>query len=297
MGSTEFFRQNKLSPSGTSVAAGVTIDGVSEKGVVEFLQQNEIEQFASDHKRLTAAIFARLRKLDSQNLLQEKEASVDAAIDATQKQLDRLKNHYELSEKLSDSEKEFATQKGIVESFKNADYKRINSELGALNKELLGLKNSKARLEKLIQDVRTLLADYPAYDQSSTVTLNAYEQQARSVIETIKKSIADAAAHQSLQAAETREQELSGKVGALRKELNEFLKARGISEENLSDVGKATERIAQLDEDIASLKGKVEALGSGVGPVHHTARGGSALRRCSGETTLSGQRSFKGTGR
>jgi len=259
-GSTDFFRQNKLIPAGTSVAASVTIHGVSEKGVVEFLQQNEIEQFASDHKRLTAAIFARLRKLDTKNLLQDKEAAVDAAIAATQKQLDRLKSHHELSVKLSDSEKELATQMGIVESFQNTDYKRINDQLGALNKELQGLKTSKGRLEGLIQDLRTLLADYPSYDPSQAANLNAYERQARSVIAVIEKAVADAAAQQSLRSAAMREEELSGKVKELRDELDKFLKARGLSEENLSDVGKATERIAQLDEDIASLKGKVGSL-------------------------------------
>ena len=259
-GSTEFFRQNRLLPAGTSVATSVSIDGISEKGVVEFLQQNEIEQFASDHKRLTAAIFARLGKLDTKNLLQEKDAAVDAAIAATQRQLDRLKSHHELSVKLSDSKKELATQKGIVESFQNTDYKRINDELGTLNKELQGLKAGKGRLEKLIQNLRTLLAEYPAYDTSQVAALNAYEQQVCSVIEAIEKSIADAAQHQLLQAAAAREQELSGRVKALREELDKFLKARGLSEENLSDVGKATERIAQLDEEIGSLNGKVGTL-------------------------------------
>jgi ABC-type cobalamin/Fe3+-siderophores transport system ATPase subunit len=259
-GSTELFSQNRLLPSGTSVAASVTIEGVSEKSVVEFLQQNEIEQFASDHKRLTTAIFSRLRKLDTNNLLQEKEAAIDAAIAATQKQLDRLKSRHELSVKLNDSEKELATQRGIVESFQNTDYKRINDELGLLSKEWQSLKTGKSRLEKLIQDLRTLLAEYPAYDPNQSANLNAYEQQVRTVVETIEKCIADAAAHQSLEAAATREQELSGKVKALRDELDKFLKARGLSEENLSDVGKATERIAQLDEEIASLKAKVGAL-------------------------------------
>lgn len=259
-GSTEFFRQNKLLPAGTTVEAGVTIEGVSEKGVVEFLQQNEIEQFASDHKRLTAAIFARLRKLDTKNLLQEKESAVNAAIAATQKQLERLNSHHELSVKLSDSEKELATQKGIVESFQNTDYKRINDELGVLSKELQGLKSSKIRLEKLIHALRTLLAEYTAYEPNSSVNLNTYEQQVQTVIETIKKSIADAAEHQSLQAAATREQELLGKVKGLRDELDKFLKARGLSEENLSDVGKATERIAQLDEEIVSLRAKIGTL-------------------------------------
>jgi energy-coupling factor transporter ATP-binding protein EcfA2 len=260
IGSTEFFRQNELLPEGTSIADSVTIEGFSEKGILEFLQQNEIERFASDHKRLTAAIFARLRKLDTKNLLQEKEAAVDAATAATQKQLDRLKNHHELSERITDSEKELATQKGIVESFQNADFKRINDELGSLNKELQNLKTSKGRLGKIVQDLQELLSEYSAYDSNRLLIHNAYEQQVSVVIETIERTIADAAAHRSIQAAAMQEEELSRKVKALRDELDSFLKARGLSEENLSDVGKATERIARLGEDIASLKTKVGVL-------------------------------------
>jgi exonuclease SbcC len=259
-GSTEFFRQNKLMPSGTSVTGGVSIEGVSEKSVVEFLQQNEIEQFASDHQRLTAAIFTRLRKLDAKSLLQEKEAAIDAAIAATQKQLERLKSHHELSVKLSDSEKELATQKGIIESFQNTDYKRLNDELGGFNKELQGLKTSKTRLGKLVQDLKTLLAEYPAHVPNQVASLTAYEQQVRSIVETIEKCIIDAAADPSLAAAETREQEIAGKVKTLREELDNFLKARGLSEENLSDVGKATEKIAQLEEGITALIAKVGTL-------------------------------------
>ena len=62
-----------------------------------------------------------------------------------------IKSHYELSVKLGNSEKELATQKGIVESFQNPDFTRLNDELGLLNKELQGLKASKGRLEKLIK--------------------------------------------------------------------------------------------------------------------------------------------------
>src|SRR5258708_27624932 len=163
-GSTEFFKQNKLSPTGTSVAGGFGIIGVSVKTVEELLQQSEIEQFASDHQRLTSAIFTRLRKLDAKNVLQEKEAAIDVAIATTQKQIERLKSHHELSVKLSDSEKELATQKGIVESFQNTDYKRINDELGGFNKEVQALKTSKARVEKMGQSLKSSSASYHAHN-------------------------------------------------------------------------------------------------------------------------------------
>ena len=62
-----------------------------------------------------------------------------------------------------------------------------------------------------------------------------------------------------------REEELAEKVSAARNELDRFLKSRGLSEENLADVGRASERIAQLEEEITTLKAKVDALQSELG--------------------------------
>lgn len=259
-GSTEFFKQNRLSPTGTTVDSGVHIDGISEQRVVEFLQQNEIEQFATDHKRLTAAIFTRLRKLDTKALLQEKESAVDAAIAATEKQLQRLRSHHELSVRLTDSEKELATQKGMVESFQSADYKRINDELGVLNKELQNLKASKTRFETLIQDLKAILAGNSFIATGLTTNLNAYEQQIHGIVQAIEKLITETAAYPSLVAIGRHEIEIAAKGRLLRVELDKYLKSRGLSEENLSDVGKASENIARLEEEIASLKSKIQML-------------------------------------
>lgn len=259
-GSTEFFKLNKLIPSDASVESGVSIQGISEQRVVEFLQQNEIEQFASEHGRLTTAIFTRLRKLDAKGLLREKEVAVDAAIAATEMQLTRLKNHHVLSVKLDDSEKELSTQKGIVESFQNTDYKRINDELGVLNKDLQGLKTGKTRLESLAQNLRALLSAYSGYPVGQDTILNAYEQQVQNIAETVDNAIKEATTHPSLQVASTLEKDISANVATLRDELERFLKQRGLSAENLSDVGQAAEKIAQLEEEIAALKTKVGGL-------------------------------------
>lgn len=259
-GSTEFFKENKLTPASVSVAGSVRIEGIEGQSVVEFLQQNEIEQFATDHKRLTAAIFARLRKLDTKGLLKEKDVSVLAAVAATEKQLAQVKENHDLSVRLSKAEKELKTQRGLVDSFQNTDYKRINDELAVLNKELQGLKGSKARLDTLIEGLRNLRANSPAVMPDQDVNLNAYEQQARSIVAEINKWIKDTDDHPSLAAARTHEQGIASKISALRNQLEKFLRERGLSAENLSDVGSATETIAQLEEEIASLKTRIAAL-------------------------------------
>jgi len=259
-GSTDFFKQNRLSPTEATVDGGVGIEGISEQRVIEFLQQNEIEQFASDHKKLTAAVFTRLRKLDTDNLLQTNQATVDASIEATKKQIEWLKDHYAFSMKLTDLERELVTQNGIVESLQNTNFKRINDELGTLSKNLQWLKTSKAWLNNLIQDLRSLLAASPAYDLDRDASLNAYERQARILIDGIEASIKSAATHPSLETEDKRELAIADEVTTLRDELNTFLKSRGLSEENLADVGKATERIAQLEDTIDSLRKKVSTL-------------------------------------
>jgi energy-coupling factor transporter ATP-binding protein EcfA2 len=115
-------------------------------------------------------------------------------------------------------------------------------------------------METLINDLRMMIELHAAGVPNQAPELNIYEQQAQVLVEAIQKSITEVSTHPSLEAAATREQEISGKVKALRAELEIFLKSRGLSEENLSDVGKASERIAQLEEDIASLKAKIGVI-------------------------------------
>lgn len=264
-GSTEFFRQNKLAPSSVLVAAGVSIEGLSGHNVVEFLQQNEIEQFATEHKRLTAAIFSRLRKLDTEGLLKAKDEEVNAAVVTTEKQLARINDHHNLSVRLSDAAKELETQKGLIDSFQSPDFKRINTELGRLNKELQGLKTSKTRLDTLVQGLRALREKFPTEILGQDASLNAYEQQARNIVEEIAKWIKDTDEQPALKDAQAYELTIGSKVADLRKELEKFLRERGLSAENLSDVGGAAETVSKLEEEIASLKTRIAALQTELG--------------------------------
>ena len=95
---------------------------------------------------------------------------------------------------------------------------------------------------------------------SKDAALNVYEQRIQNIVESIRKQIEAAVADPNLKVANAREQDISEKVKVLREQLDNFLKERGLSAENLSDVGKATERIAQLEEEIAGLKTKIGTL-------------------------------------
>jgi ABC-type lipoprotein export system ATPase subunit len=251
-GKTRFFAENHLTPEATtSIAACVSIDGDAEQKVVEFLQQNEIEQFATEPLRFTGAIFARLRKLDSKGKLAAVEAELLPGMIETSAQGERLKAHHYLVSNIARAEKELAGAKALIASFENEDYKAINTELGELNKELQGLRNWRSRLEVLIKELRVLRG---RQNLPPSENPNSYEKEFFSILKSIDDVSAPIQARAHLADAAARETELSGKVSGLKQKLDDFLKGRGLSPENLADVGKANERVAQIEQEMPAQK-------------------------------------------
>ena len=259
-GKTIFFSENSLEPEATtSIEDCVSIDGDTEKKSVEFLQQNEIEQFASAPLGFTEAIFHRLTKRDAEGKLAAVESELIAAMIETSAQGDRLKAHYELIKQISTAEKELATAKTLIASFENVEYKEINIELGKLNKELQGLRNWRSRLETLIKDIRVMRGKYnfPASDNPS-----AYETEFFTILKSIDEISLPFQGRISLADAISREAELSKTVSVLKQKLEDFLKGRGLSQENLADVGKANELVALIEQELPAQKAKEMELGA-----------------------------------
>jgi DNA repair protein SbcC/Rad50 len=258
--STDFFETNSLTPDDAKIEMAVIVEGVSEQRLVEFLQQNEIEQFASDHERLTAAIFTRLRKLDAEGTLRAREISVESAGQMIEAQIQRVRKEYELAIKLSEFEKELATQKGLVASFQNEQYKQINEELGNSNRELQNEKTRSSRLSVLVADLATVIGPYETDLTLKTEGVKEIEKQIIRIVQKVREAFEDPAVASALKRSEARQKITSGQVSSLRKQLETFLKDRGLSPENLADVGQAAERIVELDEDIAILTKELESL-------------------------------------
>jgi DNA repair protein SbcC/Rad50 len=257
-GKTKFFIENSLTPQeAAKIASCVSIDGDAEQKVVEFLQQNEIEQFASAPLGFTEAIFNRLAKLDEEGKLAAVEAELFPAMIYTSAQGDRLKAHEELATRIATAEKELASAKALIASFENEEYKAINAELGNLNKELQALRNWRSRLEALIRDLRVLRGKQNIPPSENP---NAYEAEFFALLKSIDDISAPVQARANLAAAAAREAELAEAVAGLKQKLEAFLKGRGLSQENLADVGKANERVAQIEQELPAQKAKEAEL-------------------------------------
>ena len=259
-GSADFFKENELrSASTVTIESCVSIEGTLEEKDVEFLEQNEIEQFATNPSRFTPAIFARLSKLDAKGTLTGVDAKLTSASSEIAEQAQKLKDQQSTVLSLRELEKELTTKKALIDSFQSEDYKRINDELGEINRELQSLRNWRTRLDNLIKDLRGLQGKHKAPFSSDP---NAYEQQFREILATVDQAIEAKDSDPEIKVADAREEELSGRVASLRMELETFLKGRGLSAENLADVGKANERAAEIEQLLPGMRERVETLTS-----------------------------------
>lgn len=257
-GTTKFFKDNHLIPElEANIQTCVTIDSDFEEKDVEFLQQNEIEQFATTPSRLTQAILSRLSKRDEKELLALIRTQIYAAIQSATDQIERLKTEQAFIKNLSDSEKELATKKALIDSFHNEQYGEINGRLALINKEIEELRNGKARVDGFVKELRTLMSKYSLLTKTPG---NIYESQLSMIISAIEEAISSQQWQPAISAAETREQVLVASVGELKGQLEGFLKERGLSQENLQDVGKASERVAQLEAKLPEMRAKVTAI-------------------------------------
>ena len=257
-GKNAFYTDNQLrSDPDSSIESAVVIDNDSERIEIEFLQQNEIEQFAVDPNRFTSAIFARLAKLDPAGTLTQIERKIAAKIEGLKKHAGRLSEYYSLKADIASKTKELHTNKRLVESFENEDYATLRNELSLLATEDQQLRSGTIRLEGFTAAVRSAIDDHPPLP---TYGQTAHDAAISVASAEISRSLSTAKANADVQVAKEKHEQIKLDVEKKKEELREFLKGRGLSEENLADVGKASERIAELDQEIPATERRLAAL-------------------------------------
>jgi energy-coupling factor transporter ATP-binding protein EcfA2 len=262
-GQNPFFQDHWLDPEGTtSIATGVSVDGDKEKKEVEFILQNEVEQFAKDPARLTSAVFGRLQKLDQSGALSELLRKADTEKNAADRQAQRLRQLAEAKRELADKVKELERNRALVQSFTNEDYRAFSATLSELNRRLQSLKAGRERYEALLTGITDLLAN-PVSPASVATTI--YEQRISALRGLLEQALAGEPGNIDLTAARAEEVALAAAIVETRSKLDGFLQARGLSVENQSDVGKATERVAVLGQQIPRVQQNIDQLGAEVG--------------------------------
>jgi DNA repair protein SbcC/Rad50 len=222
---------------------------------IEYLSQNEIEEFAQDKQKLTDAIFSRLQSLyyteiEPKNTLLTK--SIKEMTDILQDKI----NLYVSKGDLTKTEKELQEKRKIIESFSSADYKRISAEIQKENESLQIKLASKSKYYKLIGIITGLNDEFII----SSIN-NKYDEAISRILSAIQVEIEkyDASYFEKIDKEISTNQET---ITNLQVELTKYLEKRGLSQENMSDVTRASSEIAVLENKISEIKIEIEELNS-----------------------------------
>lgn len=247
----KFFQSKKIKgPSGkiVPISTSIKIDNDTDEKYIEFLSQNEVEEFAQDYQKLTSAVYQRILKRDEAGLITRNEQLLKENLDAfrthiiNKRRLESLKN--ELEQKIKEQE----TNKKLVASFTSDEYKRINEEIKTITSELSLLVKGAEQYVDFLKSLEELNAKF-----SQTNLSNQYLSEIDRIAKGIQTLISESKTIDFSKSIADREQ-LEKSLQNKRAKLKNYLSDKGLPEESQQDISNANIIINHLESEIESKR-------------------------------------------
>ncbi|GAA7846059.1 AAA family ATPase [Helicobacter pylori] len=226
---------------------------------VEYLAQNEVEEFATNVSKFTEAIFNRIDSKSSGNL-KELENQIIENIKKFDEQIAYWQEKTKLEEQLKNREKERKKSQNIIDTFTDEDYLDKREKLQENHKALIDLKQSKevvlTFIEKLKRVVNFESKENMEEKNSYDKVYNQLKQNICKELEEIDKNIKNGC----FDSDDKNTEKLEVKQQTLRQEIGEFLKEKGVIDENIGDLERANCQLADIEKEITDLKRKIEEI-------------------------------------
>ena len=227
----------------------IEIDYTSE---IEYISQNEIEDFAKDNEKLTNAIYARLAQ-NSEVDFKPNEIKIEKNILEVTKQLKDVNNRHEKKTELLNTGTSLANDQKIVSSFNNPTYAAITSEINKVGEQIERINIAKLKYSEILLSLSELIEkyDFPSSEASNI------EEEIGKVVESLKKIIVSRVDTSIVDADLTT---LTKRQVDLTNQLEEYLKSQGLSQENINDYERATKAIPQYRTTISALNSEIKEI-------------------------------------
>ncbi|GAA8375979.1 PHP-associated domain-containing protein [Helicobacter pylori] len=226
---------------------------------VEYLAQNEIEEFATNASKFTEAIFNRIdSKLSGKP--KELEKQITKGIEKFDEQIAYWQEKIKLEEQLKESKKIRKKYQSIVDAFTDKDYLDKRDKLQATRKALINLKQSKERFLIFIKELKRVvnfeskenMEEKNSYDK----VYNQLKQDICKKLEEIDVDIENG----HFKSDEENIEKLESEHQTLLQEIGEFLKEKGVSDESIGDVRNANYHLANIKMNINDLKHEIKEI-------------------------------------
>ncbi|GAA8432645.1 PHP-associated domain-containing protein [Helicobacter pylori] len=226
---------------------------------VEYLAQNEVEEFATNVSKFTEAIFNRIDSKSS-GKLKELEKQITENIKKFDDQIAYWQEKSKLEEQLKEGEKIRKKYQSIVDAYTDKDYLDKRDKLQAKRKALIDLKQSKEGVLTFIKELKRVvnfeskenMEEKNSYDK-------VYNQLKQDICKKLEEIDADIE-NGHFKSDEENIEKLESEHQTLLQEIGEFLKEKGVRDESIGDVRNANYHLANIKMNINDLKHKIEEI-------------------------------------
>ncbi|MCQ2897196.1 ATPase [Helicobacter pylori] len=226
---------------------------------VEYLAQNEVEEFATNVSKFTEAIFNRIDSKSS-GTLKELEKQIIKGIEKFDEQIAYWQEKTKLEEQLKESEKIRKKYQSIIDAFTDKNYLDKKDKLQKKHKVLIDLEQSKVGFWTFIEELKRVvnfnskenMEEKNSYDK----VYNQLKQDICKELEQIDTNIKNGYFNSEDEKIRTLETEHE----ALSQEIGEFLKEKGVNDENIGDIRNANDHLANIKKNIADLEREIKEI-------------------------------------
>ncbi|MGL2689757.1 TrlF family AAA-like ATPase [Helicobacter pylori] len=220
---------------------------------VEYLAQNEVEEFATNVSKFTEAIFNRMDSKSS-GRLKELEKQITKGIEKFDEQIACWQEKTKLEKQLKESEKIRKKYQNIINTFTDKNYLDKKRQIAKTREALIDLKQSKEGFLTFIKELKRVvnfeskenMKEKNSYDK-------VYNQLKQDICKKIEEIDADIK-NGCFKSDEEKIEKLESEHQTLLQEIGEFLKEKGVSDESIGDIRNANYHLANIKMDIADLK-------------------------------------------
>ncbi|WP_208391975.1 TrlF family AAA-like ATPase [Helicobacter pylori] len=226
---------------------------------VEYLAQNEVEEFATNVSKFTGAIFDRIDS-KSGGKLKELEKQIKESIEKFDEQIAYWQEKNKLEEQLKESEKIRKKYQSIVDAFTDKDYLDKKAKLQAKYQSLIDLKQSKEGFWTFIKELKRVVN----FDSKENMEeKNSYDKVYNQLKQDICKKLEEIDAdieNGHFKSDEENIEKLESEHQTLLQEIGEFLKEKGVSDESIGDIRNANYHLANIKMDINGLEHEIKEI-------------------------------------
>ncbi len=226
---------------------------------VEYLAQNEVEEFATNVSKFTEAIFNRIDS-KSGGKLKELEKQIKESIEKFDEQIRYWQEKTKLEEQLKESENKRKKYQSIIDAFTDKNYLDKKDKLQAKHQALIDLEQSKEGFLTFIKELKRVVN---FESKENMEEKNNYDKVYNQLKQDICKKIEEIDTNREngcFNSEDEKIRTLGAEHEALSQEIGEFLKEKGVSDESIGDIRNTNYHLANIKMDINGLEHEIKEI-------------------------------------